>query len=826
MKTGPVIPAALLLGFLWLPQGRVASGLSAEAYGQAFTGSAPTAGMEAAPAAGVAAVAPAAVTLAGSDAPDTSLFAEGTRAVNESRWADAVKIFTEVAGQRGEHADGALYWKAYAEDKLGQSMPSEATCAELRKGYAKSRWVDDCAALEVEIRAKSGRPVQIEPGASDEVKLLALNAMMRQDEPRALAAIQAILNGDASERLRKEAGSMLSRHYSDATYAEIVRIVYVEGDVRIQRGEANGKPGTATWEKAVADLPLETGFSVVTGAGRAEIEFENASTLYLGENSVLTCNDLHETAGVPYTELALLSGTASLYIHPYAAGERFILRTPTDDIISKYPDKTYARIESFTDAMAITPLEGGGLRLPGVAADAMMSGRTFTYRQGQLVDAAGDDEHEAFAAWDKWVGERATQRAAATTAVMEEAGLTTPIPGLAEMKDQGTFFDCAPYGTCWEPKDAGGEEESANQGTEHGTAIAASSASGSAAVGASATGFSAAGSSTARSTALAPASMAQAGRQGGAAPMQVLERESDFPCTPGALHSTVLRDPVTGKETVMARRWTLPQYGWAVCHAGSWIRHKKRYVWVAGGKRHHVEPVRWVKSGHKVGFVPLHPFDVKGQPAINSKHEVFLVRGKDQLLAEPVKLEANRPVAFLPAAPKEFRAASLRPLEQAGAPHMEARPLAAAPASKGAGVSKAAIPISFDAKTQSFLMARQEVQNGKTATVFAPMTNHSGSLQARGASFGGGSGFRGGSSGSSNGAGGGFRSGAGNGGSQGGSHSGGGSGSSSGGSHGGGGSSAGSSGGGSHSSSGGGSNVGSASSASSSSAASSASAHH
>jgi hypothetical protein len=37
-----------------------------------------------------------------------------------------------------------------------------------------------------------------------------------------------------------------------------------------------------------ADLPIEVGFSLVTGSGRAEIEFEDASTLYLGENSVLT----------------------------------------------------------------------------------------------------------------------------------------------------------------------------------------------------------------------------------------------------------------------------------------------------------------------------------------------------------------------------------------------------------------------------------------------------------------------------------------------------------------------------------------------------------
>jgi hypothetical protein len=153
---------------------------------------------------------------------------------------------------------------------------------------------------------------------------------MQKDEPRALAQLQEILNGDASEQLKKKAMFILGQHYSDATYAQIVRISYVEGDVRIARGEQNEKPAGEAWEQAVADLPLETGFSLVTGNGRAEIELEDASTIYLGENSVLIFNDLHTTSGVPYTEVALLSGTVSLAIKPYIYGETFVLRTPTD----------------------------------------------------------------------------------------------------------------------------------------------------------------------------------------------------------------------------------------------------------------------------------------------------------------------------------------------------------------------------------------------------------------------------------------------------------------------------------------------------------------
>jgi hypothetical protein len=662
-----------------------------------------------------------------SQAPDSSQFAEGTRAINQGHWADAVRSFAGVAAQNGEHADASLYWKAYAEDKLGRLKPSEETCAQLHSGYPRSRWIDDCDALEVEIRAKTGRPVAIEPGQSDEVKLLALNAMMRQDEPRALAEIQAILNGDSSEKLKKEAQFILGGHYSNQTYAQIVRISYVEGDVRIQRGAAGPKSDGATWEKAVADLPLETGFSLATGAGRAEIEFENASTIYLGENSVLTFNDLHTTAGIPNTELALLTGTVSLHIHPYVAGERFILRTPTDDnVVSRFPGRPYVRVESFTDATTITPLEGGDLRLPGVPRESIVPGRTWAYRQGVVADAAGAPSGDEFAAWDKWVSARISAREAATDAVMEASGLTAPIPGMADLAGQGKFFDCAPYGTCWEPKDAANDEAAAHQpGARRQTRFVLAS--------------------------FDPSSLGGQNAQADAA-SDAFEREVLFPCTPAALRYRLVKDPVTGKTMIIDRKLmsTVP-YDWAVCHAGSWIRRNRHYAWVAGCKRHHLEPVRWVKSGRHVGFVPLHPYDVKDQPAQNAKHIVFEVSGKNEIgkseiKIEPVTFDSSHPVEFLKEPPKEYRSEFLPPLARAEEPRMEAHSFAADQAHKGTGTSRAATPIHFDPKSLSFVAPREEMRDGKTTAVLAPLTNRSGSLQSRAQSFSGGSGARSGSS--------------------------------------------------------------------------------
>jgi hypothetical protein len=220
-------------------------------------------------------------------------------------------------------------------------------------------------------------------------------------------------------------------------------------------------------------------------------------------------------------------------------------------------------------------------------------------------------------------------------------------------------------------------------------------------------------------------------------------------------------------------------YDWAVCHAGSWIRHRRHYAWVAGGKRHHISPVRWVKSGRTLAFVPIHPYDVKGQPAVNARHEVFAVNGKNPVTVEPMRFEPSLPIEYLKDPPKEFRNAALRPLTMAEVPHMEAHPFGYKQGAKGIDLSRASVPIHFDAKSQSFLVAREEMHGGKSATVFAPMSNHTGTLQAHGGSFPGGSGFHGttssGSRGASASAGGGSRGGGGGGSSGGGgSHGGGG----------------------------------------------------
>jgi len=157
-------------------------------------------------------------------------YADGTRAINEGRWSDAEATFTKIASQGGDRADAALYWTAYAQNKEGQQARALETCANLGHKFSQSRWITECDALRIEIQRRSGQPVSPQATGDDELKLLALNALMQQDQARAMPAIQQILNGNGSEKLKERALFVLA----NSNTPEAEKLI---GD--IARGQSN-----------------------------------------------------------------------------------------------------------------------------------------------------------------------------------------------------------------------------------------------------------------------------------------------------------------------------------------------------------------------------------------------------------------------------------------------------------------------------------------------------------------------------------------------------------------------------------------------------------
>jgi len=323
---------------------------------------------------------------------------------------------------------------------------------------------------------------------------------------------------------------------------EIVRLSYVQGDVRIARGPAAAKAAGSVWEQAATDIPVESGYSLVTGSGHTEIEFEDDSTAYLGENSVLTFADLTTTGGIPSTVLTLLSGTLTLHLHNRYTGERYFIETPNGVVNFNRPGEINTRVVSYADAMAMTPLPPIGISqydpltftaeptaltlsdLRGI--DQALARHPYYFRNGKPITTQVSEDNNSVE-WDDWVAERITSRQAEEADLQQAAGLAHPIAGLAELRNAGSFFACPPYGTCWAPTGGWGP---------------------------------------------------QATSSGQQRPLSTFD--DFFPCFPGSFSSLYQIDPVSGTRRILATNGTRmnPSYLWAVCHAGEWIHHNGRYA--------------------------------------------------------------------------------------------------------------------------------------------------------------------------------------------------------------------------------------------------------
>ncbi|MFC5864771.1 HEAT repeat domain-containing protein [Acidicapsa dinghuensis] len=178
--------------------------------------------------------APVADASATGSADEEKLYAQATQAINESRWSDAEPLLSQVIELHGRRAEGALYWKAYVESKQGRTSEVASTCASLREANAQSKWMKDCNALQIEVGGKNGQPVQPQNESDEDLKLLALNALMQNGDENALPILQQILEGNQSEKLKERALFVLAQDQSKQAQDIMAQIVRGQKDPKLQ----------------------------------------------------------------------------------------------------------------------------------------------------------------------------------------------------------------------------------------------------------------------------------------------------------------------------------------------------------------------------------------------------------------------------------------------------------------------------------------------------------------------------------------------------------------------------------------------------------------
>jgi HEAT repeat protein len=155
-------------------------------------------------------------------------YTAGKDMLSARKYPEAIAQFDRVVAQKGANVDGALYWKAYAQFKLGKSDDAVATIAALRKDFAQSRYLADAKVLEADAKRRAGQPVNPASMDDDDLKLLAINGIKQTDPERAIPLLEGVLSSTNSLRVKKQALYVLASMPSQPKARQIL-LNYAKG---------------------------------------------------------------------------------------------------------------------------------------------------------------------------------------------------------------------------------------------------------------------------------------------------------------------------------------------------------------------------------------------------------------------------------------------------------------------------------------------------------------------------------------------------------------------------------------------------------------------
>ena len=163
------------------------------------------------------------------------LYDDGRDALDEDRYDQAASKFKELAGMNGPQTDAALYWEAYAENRLGKRDTALTTIADMKRRFPQSRWKKDAEALELEVRQSSGQKANPEAESDKDLKILALQALLNSDPERAMPIVEKVLNGSSSPKDKSKVLFLVAQTGSPQGREIIARIAKGQSNPDLQR---------------------------------------------------------------------------------------------------------------------------------------------------------------------------------------------------------------------------------------------------------------------------------------------------------------------------------------------------------------------------------------------------------------------------------------------------------------------------------------------------------------------------------------------------------------------------------------------------------------
>jgi hypothetical protein len=184
------------------------------------------------------------------------LYDDGRDDLDEDRYDQAAMKFKQLAEMNGPQSDAALYWKAYAENRLGKRDTALSSIADLKRRFPQSRWQKDASALEIEVRQSTSNPAHPADQSDEELKMLAIQGLMNSDSERALPLLEKVINGTASPKEKSKAMFVLAQSGSPQAREILSRIARGQSNPDLQRKavEYLGLFGGAEARKTLAEV--------------------------------------------------------------------------------------------------------------------------------------------------------------------------------------------------------------------------------------------------------------------------------------------------------------------------------------------------------------------------------------------------------------------------------------------------------------------------------------------------------------------------------------------------------------------------------------------
>jgi hypothetical protein len=221
--------------------------------------------------------------------------------------------------------------------------------------------------------------------------------------------------------------------------ARVVRLSVVEGAVQIDRATGQG------FEKAFLNMPIAQGMQVRTGAdGRAEVEFEDGSTVRLTPNTAVQFTDLGlRDSGAKVSTTDLSQGMAYFEILG-EKGDEFLVTFSRQKI--SLTRAAHFRVDVQNGSGEVAVFDGK------VQVDGPQGAVEVAKKQTATFDL-GTDKYElakkvvpdGYDQWDKQQSQYSQRRTMASSYHSPYAY------GWSDLAYYGSFSNLAGYGSCWQP---------------------------------------------------------------------------------------------------------------------------------------------------------------------------------------------------------------------------------------------------------------------------------------------------------------------------------------------------------------------------------------